>query len=103
MQGDEFDALVEDIRQRGLQMDIELYDGQIIDGRNRYQACLLADIDISENTTNITEYVNDRYSGDVVEYVLSLNLHRRHLDTSKRSLITVRRVGVHGLLVARSA
>ena len=38
MEGDEFDNLVEDIRKHGILDPIMLYQGMILDGRNRYRA-----------------------------------------------------------------
>jgi len=42
MEGEEFDKLVADIRDNGLQQMIVLHDGMILDGRNRYRACKVA-------------------------------------------------------------
>ena len=39
IQGVEFDELVKDIQWNGLQEPIILYEGKILDGRNRYNAC----------------------------------------------------------------
>jgi len=78
MTGDDFDALVEDIRKHGLREPTALLDGKILDGRNRYRACLLAGV-----KCKTVEVETD----DPVGYVLSLNLHRRHLTVSQRSMI----------------
>jgi ParB-like chromosome segregation protein Spo0J len=52
MTGKEFEALKQDILTNGLKEPIWLYEGKIIDGRNRYLACLeTGTSQYSENTT----------------------------------------------------
>ncbi len=81
LNGDEFDGLVEDIRSNGQRETIKLLDGLILDGRNRYRACLMA------NREPRTEVVS---TDDPVAYVLSLNLHRRQLTPSQMSMVGAR-------------
>jgi hypothetical protein len=45
LEGQEFDDLVKDIKQNGLREKIDLYEGKIADGRNRYRALLKNGID----------------------------------------------------------
>ena len=77
IEGPEFDELVADIKERGLALPIELYDGKILDGRNRYRACLRLGI----------EPLIVTYAGaDPAARVTSLNLRRRHLTASQRAM-----------------
>jgi len=81
MAGEEFDALVTDIKANGLQQNIALFEGKILDGRNRYRACVAAGV------APVT-YNADRLIADPAAYVVSANLHRRHLTAEeKRDLI----------------
>lgn len=75
----ELEKLTEDIGVNGQQHPILLFDDMIIDGRHRYRAC---------QTLGIIPDV-ETYDGnlDPVELVLSLNLHRRHLDASQRAMV----------------
>jgi N6-adenosine-specific RNA methylase IME4 len=81
IEGEEFEKLVDDIQANGLLNPIVLYERQILDGRNRFNACLEAGI----------QPLFVEYDGDSPrEYVLSLNLTRRHLTESQRALVSAR-------------
>lgn len=117
IEGEAFDELVKDIEERGLLETIITYDGSILDGRNRYRACIECGVDPKmkghvsfadhpdwdepvwtcpacgdQSTGAMQECVTcGRFArmeiADPVGLVISLNLHRRHLDTSQRSMI----------------
>lgn len=67
-----------DIQRNGQQVPIELIDGKIVDGRRRYLACQSADIEPMFKTVS---------PADPVGYVLSLNLHRRHLTPAQAAMV----------------
>lgn len=70
-----FDALVEDIKANGLRESVVLdSEGRLIDGRHRLAACKRLGIEPKITT----------YEGDAVAYVISTNLHRRHLTDEQR-------------------
>lgn len=74
----EFAALRDDIKSNGLLTPITLYEGMILDGGNRYRACLDAGV----------EPRFDNFDGsDVVTFVLSSNFHRRHLSPGQQATI----------------
>lgn len=82
MQGREFDELVADIKANGLCEPIWTYQGQILDGRNRWRACEQAQV----AHRPMREYIGE----DPVSFVVSLNLHRRHLDESQRGIVAAK-------------
>lgn len=82
MDGPEFDDLVNDIEQNGLQHPIVTLKGMILDGRNRYRACLDAMLPIST-----VEYTGKETP---LDYVITANLRRRHLNESQRGMILAR-------------
>jgi N6-adenosine-specific RNA methylase IME4 len=77
----EFSALVKDIEQHGLREPIWLYQGRVIDGRHRLKACQSLGI---EPGTHIYDGI------DPVAFVVSLNLHRRHLSESQRGMVAAK-------------
>lgn len=79
----EYAALRDDIEAHGQREPIWVFDGQIIDGRHRAQAC--EDLGIEPA---VREYDGDESS--LVAFVVSLNLHRRHLDESQRAIVAGR-------------
>ena len=81
MEGEQFDALVHDIRANGLREPIVEIEGLILDGRNRKRACDQAGV--------APRFVTFQGS-DPVAFVLSANLHRRHLNESQRAMIAAR-------------
>jgi len=74
----DFEALKADIVTNWLREKIVIYENQILDGRHRYRACLEAGIE-----PEFRDYEGD----DPVRFVLSMNLHRRHLSPSQRAMI----------------
>lgn len=83
-----FDELRRDIRQNGLLEPITLLEGQILDGRNRYRAMVSIDPAFSPATAP-AQFV--QFTGaDPLAWVISKNLHRRHLNESQRAIIAAR-------------
>ena len=76
----EFEALADNINERGLLEPILTFENKIVDGRHRYRACLLKHIE-----PRFVEWDDDE--DELVKHVLSLNLLRRHLDESQRAMI----------------
>lgn len=77
----EFAELVEDIRANGLHDPIVTTpQREILDGRHRYQACMDLGIDPQFR----------RYQGEPWRYVISTNLHRRHLTDTQRARIAAK-------------
>lgn len=72
--------LASDIKKNGLREPIALLDGMILDGRNRYMACKMASVE------PMVEEVEVEYP---TQYVISKNLHRRHLTSAQRAAIAV--------------
>ena len=81
--GEVFEEFKADIEANGLREPIWLYEGKIIDGRNRYNACMAVGVEPVYKT-----WVGNEV--DLVPFVVSLNLHRRHLDESQRAMVGAR-------------
>jgi hypothetical protein len=75
------EEMAEDIRRYGQQQPVVLYQGQVLDGRNRLRACELA---------GVTPEVREWTGTDPIRWVLSLNFHRRHLTEDQKSVVGAR-------------
>jgi len=86
MEGAEFDELVTDIKANGLREPIALWGGgersggQVLDGRNRYRACLAA---------GIRPRFEHLPAVDPLKYVISANIRRRHLSVEDKDRLIV--------------
>jgi ParB-like chromosome segregation protein Spo0J len=72
-----FQALKEDIKTHGQLEPILYWKNMLVDGRNRLRACEELNIEPRE-----VELMDET---DPIAYVISHNLHRRHLTTGQRS------------------
>ena len=78
----ELKELAKDIEENGLWVPILIYEGKILDGRNRYRAMQLIPDYLEEGFLDQEEYREhlSEFHGDPIERVISLNLKRRHLE-----------------------
>jgi ParB-like chromosome segregation protein Spo0J len=81
MTGQEFTELVADIKANGLVNPIIRQGDTLIDGRNRMAACERAGV-----TPRFTEFTGD----DPTAFIISANIHRRHMKESQRAIIAMR-------------
>jgi hypothetical protein len=77
MEGEEFKALVDDIGKNGLNETIALFEGKVLDGRNRERACAAAEVKPRYHQFRGTE-------ADARAYVVSMNIRRRHLKPADK-------------------
>jgi hypothetical protein len=101
LEGQEFDDLVEDIRQHGLRLPIVLWHDvkgtgltYLLDGRNRLRALIA----IGDPTPNTPAFAQEDFTTvghceatrDPYALVVSMNLSRRHLTPEQKRELTVR-------------
>lgn len=79
----ELQELAADIKKNGIQEPIVLFQDKILDGRNRYAACKIAEVTPKMRLFTGTE-------DDALRFVTSHNLHRRHLTASQRAMIAAK-------------
>jgi ParB-like chromosome segregation protein Spo0J len=86
MSDEDFAGLKADIKGRGLLRPILMHEGQVLDGRHRARACEELGI----------EARFEEWSGtDPVAFVLSENLHRRHLTASQKAMVAAAAMDLH--------
>lgn len=80
MPDEQFAELVEDIKANGLIEPITLFEGMILDGVHRSEACKIAKVK--------PEYV-EWADSDALRWVMSKNLHRRHLSPAQKVMVLI--------------
>lgn len=81
---EELKELAQSIKTNGLVEPIKLYEGKILDGRNRYWACQKAGVEPIYEQWQGTPY-------EAVIYICDQNEKRRHLTSSQRAACAVQR------------
>jgi ParB-like chromosome segregation protein Spo0J len=86
MDADSFQRLKADIKENGQEKCITFFDGQLLDGRNRMKAC--EELGIEPSIEEIEDSGDGKF--DPFRWVLSVNLHRRHLTESQRAMVAAK-------------
>jgi hypothetical protein len=85
---EEFTRLKGDIATRGQLEPIWIYCGRVVDGRHRLRACRELGLE-----PVVREYDGD---GEVLDFVIAKNLHRRHLSANQRALVAAKLANLSG-------
>ncbi len=70
--------LADDIRERGLQEDITIFDGQLLDGKCRWDAC---------EAVGVEPRTIEFGGNNPIAFVLSKNMRRRQLTISQKTMV----------------
>ena len=87
MTSDELSALAADVAEHGLRHPVVMYEGMVLDGRNRLLACEQAKIE-----PTFEEYAGD----DPLSLVISLNAQRRDLTAAQRAIVAAKAMDAQG-------
>jgi ParB-like chromosome segregation protein Spo0J len=88
MAEEEFTRLKADIAARGQLEPIWTHRGRVVDGRHRLRACRELGVE-----PVVCEYDGD---GEVLDFVIAKNLHRRHLSANQRALVAAKLANLSG-------
>lgn len=81
--GSDLAGLIDDIKTHGLRFPIVLFEGRILDGRNRYAACIKAGV-----PPRFEQWTGDMEGA--IQYAISVNHTRRHMNEWDRLLAAQR-------------
>lgn len=91
--GDELEVLAADIHDHGLLEPLWLFEGKILDGRNRARACEIAGVNPVYREFHGTNL-------EALAFVWSMNRARRHLSSSQAAIAEVKRAQMEEAYVA---
>lgn len=81
IEGQAFSDLCADVLKHGIREPVWVFEGQILDGRNRWRAA---------NAMSVDCPVREYEGAEPAAFVVSLNLHRRHLSESQRGMVAAK-------------
>jgi len=91
MSDEEYEALRDDIKDNGLRDQIVTYEGKVLDGWHRYRA--LQELKGEIKPEFFSAFSPGDADGPTPEaFVLSRNLHRRHLTKEQRAILAAKKV-----------
>ena len=76
-------ALAEDLKRNGQRQPVIIFEGRILDGRNRYEASKLAGL----KSLRIEQFDPSKAGCSPANFVISQNLRRRHLSVGQRAAV----------------
>ncbi len=79
LDGDDFKKLALDVKANGLRQPITTFEGMVLDGQNRLNACIANKIE--------PDFVELEKGIDPLDFVISQNMNRRHLTDDQRAMI----------------
>ena len=85
----DYQRLKDDIEEHGLVEEITVYEGKILDGRNRHKALMeLGKTNFSYN--DFEDGFDDLEDIDAFQHIVSLNFCRRHLNPGQIAMVAVK-------------
>lgn len=106
LSGDEKSGFDDDIATRGLQEKIKIFEGCVLDGRNRYLALIdLGEFDPDDDWREFPEFFDEFVGtpGQALDYVWSLNEQRRHDSATQRAAAAARYANLRNVTQAEAA
>lgn len=83
MSDEERESLKRDIQANGVREPITVWQDQIVDGRNRFECCEELGITCTVDRTRL----HAATEGEVLAYVVSQNLNRRHMTSGQKAAV----------------
>jgi ParB-like nuclease domain len=80
---EELVALADDLKRNGQRQPVIIFEGRILDGRNRYEASKLAGL----KSLRVEQFDPAKAGCSPASFVISQNLMRRHLSVGQRAAI----------------
>lgn len=97
MNGPTFEQMKADVAERGFVEKGTICEGKLLDGRNRQRIAIALGVPFP-----VEEYDGDRSTMGKFQFVVSKNLHRRHLTESQRAILAARSTSIYEKIAAEN-